>query len=63
MKDTHTMVLTVLGAVVIGTVGFFAGRHTNAGFGGGWAMGNQQERSNVGFGRPPPPTPPRPHAT
>jgi len=53
MKDTNMIVLAVLGAIVIGTAGFMAGRHMNAGFGKGWAMGNQQAgfRAESGGGR------------
>lgn len=50
MKDTNTLILAVLGALVIGGAGFFAGRHTNAGYGNNWAMGNQASM-RAGFGR------------
>lgn len=38
MKDTNILFM-VLGALVIGAVGFFAGRHVAFGFGNWWGMG------------------------
>ena len=51
MKNTQAIVLAVLGALVIGGVGFFAGRHTNAGFGRNWAMGTAAMGNRAGFGK------------
>lgn len=51
MKDTYGIVLAVLGAVIIGGVGFFAGRHMNAGFGRNWGAGNSVSMNRSGFGR------------
>ncbi len=51
MKDTNTLVLIVLGALVIGGVGFFAGRHASVGFGRNFGMGNQAMGNRAGFGK------------
>lgn len=51
MKNTQTIVVAVLGALVIGGVGFFAGRHMNAGFGRNWGVGGNMAGNRAGFGR------------
>ncbi len=51
MKNTNMLLLTILGAFVIGGVGFFAGRHTSYGFGRNVRMGNEAMGNRVGFGK------------
>lgn len=50
MKDSNTVVLAIIGAIVIGAVGFFAGRHTVFGFGRQAAFGNNVMVKGARFG-------------
>ena len=50
LKDSNTVLLVVLGAIVIGAGGFFLGRHAWVGFGKQWANGNVPMMAGARFG-------------